>query len=215
MSKYFDEELNELKMKLVNMCRIVEGMIDDSVKSLIDCDIKLAESVVLLDSKVDEMELDIEKNCMRILLKQQPVANDFRIVSTILKVITDIERIGDQSADIASIVKDIKSGAKLEDDIYLMDMCKLALKMVKDSVNSFIYDNEKKAKETIELDNQMDNYFIKSRNKLIELIRKNSEIASDAIMFLMIIKYLERIGDHAVNVCEWTNYINSGVHKKY
>mgnify|MGYP006400611803 CR=1 FL=1 len=159
--------------------------------------------------------MDIEKKCMRILLKQQPVAKDFREVSTILKMITDIERFGDQAADIGDLVFNMPSEKYIKNIVHIPAMGALAQKMVRESVNSFVLNDEKLADEVISLDDEMDKLFITVQNELIELIKKDSNNGEQAITLMMLAKYLERIGDHAVNVAEWTKYNETGVHLKY
>ncbi|MBS1415645.1 MAG: phosphate signaling complex protein PhoU [Christensenellales bacterium] len=213
--KNYDEELCSLKKSLTAMCLAVERMIEDSIKALAEQDEELARSVAARDEQVDETELDIEKRCLRLLLIEQPVARDFREVSTALKLITDIERIGDQASDIAEIVADLKDETYIKKLTHTIKMGRLAVKMVHDGVASFINGDEKLADETIARDDEMDALFVTVKNELAELIRKDSSNADQAIMFMMIAKYLERIGDHAVNVCEWTKYFETGIHTKY
>ena len=213
--KNYDEELCSLKKSLTAMCLAVERMIEDSIKALAEQDEELARSVAARDEQVDETELDIEKRCLRLLLIEQPVARDFREVSTALKLITDIERIGDQASDIAEIVADLKDETYIKKLTDTIKMGRLAVKMVHDGVASFINGDEKLADETIARDDEMDALFVTVKNELAELIRKDSSNADQAIMFMMIAKYLERIGDHAVNVCEWTKYFETGIHTKY
>ncbi len=213
--KAFEEELNELKVELVRMCRITEEMIIDAIDALIKKDRQLAASVPPRDREVDEFELDIERKCMRILLRRQPVADDFREVSTALKLITDIERIGDQASDIAEIVLSFNGENYIKDLVHLKAMGELGVKMMRSSVDSFIRNDEKLADEIIASDDTLDKLFLVVKEELIELIRSDSANADQAISFMMIAKYLERIGDHAVNVCEWTKYFGTGVHVKY
>ena len=213
--KAFETELMELKSQLVEMCHITEGMISDAIAALINKDRVLGKSIGELDKQVDEYEISIEKKCMRILLRQQPVAKDFREVSTALKMITDIERFGDQASDIGELVYSMpeKSNIKRLGDISLMG--NLAIKMVRDSVSSFINNSQELANSVIKADDTMDSLFKSVQNELIELIRQNSDCGEEAITLMMIAKYLERIGDHAVNVAEWTKYNETGVHKRF
>ncbi len=211
----FEEELESLKLELVKMCRITEDMISDSIAALVSKDKALAESVPPRDREVDEYELDIERQCMRILLRRQPVADDFREVSTALKLITDVERIGDQASDIAEIVMSISDRNYIKDLVHLKAMGELGVKMARESVESFIKNDAELADEIIAADDEMDELFDVVKKELVELIKANSDNADQAIAFMMIAKYLERIGDHAVNVCEWTKYFETGVHVKY
>ena len=211
----FEEELESLKLELVKMCRITEDMISDSITALVAKDKELAASVPPRDREVDEYELDIERQCMKILLRRQPVADDFREVSTALKLITDVERIGDQASDIAEIVISLSDRNYIKDLVHLNAMGELGVRMARESVESFIKNDATLADRIIAADDEMDELFCVVKDELIELIKADSGSADQAIAFMMIAKYLERIGDHAVNVCEWTKYFETGVHIKY
>ena len=213
--KIFEEELADLKTQLVEMCRLTEQMISDAITALVNRDRELGKSIGVMDKRVDEYEMAIEKKCMRILLKQQPVAKDFREVSTALKMITDIERFGDQAADIGDLVYTMPGDAYIKKLTHITAMGNLAVKMVRESVNSFINNDEALADEVIALDDQMDDMFLCVKTDLIELIKKDGRNGDQAIELMMVAKYLERIGDHAVNVAEWTKYNETGVHQKY
>ena len=213
--KVFEEELAELKTELVEMCYLTEQMIGDAITALVNRDRELGKSIGDMDKRVDEYEMAIEKKCMRILLKQQPVAKDFRVVSTALKMITDIERFGDQAADIGDLVSTMPGETYIKKLTHITAMGDLALKMVRDSVNSFINNDEPLADEVIRLDDEMDELFLTVKNELIELIKVDANNGDQAIELMMVAKYLERIGDHAVNVAEWTKYNETGVHQKF
>ncbi len=212
--KIFDEELSELKLQLVKMCRVTEEMMADSITALTQRDYELAQSVVYLDKKVDEYEMNIEKQCLRLLIKQQPVARDFRTVSSALKIITDVERIGDQAADISALTSSFKEEKNFDCPDLIPKMGELAIKMVKEAINSFVNENPFAADDVIKADDEMDDMFDEFKRQTVEKIKQNSQCADTAILFMMIAKYLERIGDHAVNICEWTKYNESGVHVK-
>lgn len=213
--KLFEEELSELKTELVEMCRLTEQMINNAITALVNRDRELGKSVGLADKRVDEYEMDIEKRCMRILLRQQPVAKDFREVSTALKMITDIERFGDQASDIGDLVYTMPGEKYIKKLEHITAMGNLAEKMVRESVDSFISNNEALANEVIALDDKMDDLFLTVKKELIELIKKDGANGDQAIELMMVAKYLERIGDHAVNVAEWTKYNETGVHEKF
>lgn len=213
--KLFEEELSELKTELVEMCRLTEQMINNAITALVNRDRELGKSVGLADKRVDEYEMDIEKRCMRILLRQQPVAKDFREVSTALKMITDIERFGDQASDIGDLVYTMPGERYIKKLEHITAMGNLAEKMVRESVDSFISNNEAFANEVIALDDKMDDLFLTVKKELIELIKKDGANGDQAIELMMVAKYLERIGDHAVNVAEWTKYNETGVHEKF
>lgn len=212
----FEAELNEMKDELVAMCRLTADMIANATTALVNFDRELGRSIGESDKKVDEYEMDIEKRCMRILIRCQPVARDFRVVSTALKMITDIERFGDQASDIGDLVYTMPGDTYIKKLTHLSAMGELAVRMVRESVNSFIRNDEQLADEVIALDDAMDDMFIAVKDDLIELIRQDGEKNGDqAITLMMVAKYLERIGDHAVNVAEWTKYNETGVHQKF
>ncbi len=213
--KLFEEELAALKTELVEMCRLTERMIEDAITALLNRDRELGKSIGSLDKRVDEYESDIEKRCMRILLKQQPVAKDFREVSTALKMITDIERFGDQASDIGDLVYTMPGDKYVKKLDHIAEMGRLAVKMARESVDSFIRNDEKLADEVIGTDDRMDELFLFVKNELIEFIKKDGNSGDQAIELMMVAKYLERIGDHAVNVAEWTKYNETGVHEKF
>ena len=212
----FEAELNEMKDELVAMCRLTADMIANATTALVNFDRELGRSIGESDKKVDEYEMDIEKRCMRILIRRQPVARDFRVVSTALKMITDIERFGDQASDIGDLVYTMPGDTYIKKLTHLSAMGELAVRMVRESVNSFIRNDEQLADVVIALDDAMDDMFIAVKDDLIELIRQDGEKNGDqAITLMMVAKYLERIGDHAVNVAEWTKYNETGVHQKF
>lgn len=213
--KIFESELSELKTELVAMCRLTEQMISDAITALVNQDGELGKSIGQTDKRVDEYEMDIEKKCMRLLLKQQPVAKDFRKISTALKMITDIERFGDQASDIGELVATMPTEKYVKTPPHITAMGELAVKMVRESVNSFINNDESLADEVIKLDDEMDELFLKVKTELIELIKANVKNGDRAIELMMVAKYLERIGDHAVNVAEWTKYNETGIHTKF
>lgn len=213
--KTFEEELSNLKTELVEMCRLTEQMIDQAIVALVNRDKELGKSVGQADKRVDEYEMDIEKRCMRILLKQQPVAKDFREVSTALKMITDIERFGDQASDIGELVYTMPGEKYVKKLTHITAMGNLAARMARESVNSFIVNDERLADEVIRLDDEMDELFLTVKNELIELIKQDGRNGDQAIELMMVAKYLERIGDHAVNVAEWAKYNETGVHRKF
>ena len=213
--KIFEGELAELKTQLVEMCRLTEQMISDAITALVNKDRELGKSIGEADKRVDEYEMAIEKKCMRILLKQQPVAKDFREVSTALKMIKDIERFGDQAADIGELVYSMPGEKYIKELTHTKAMGNLAIKMVRESVNSFINNDAKLADEVIALDDKMDDLFDTVKTELIELIKKDGNNGDQGIELMMVAKYLERIGDHAVNVAEWTKYNETGVHQKF
>lgn len=213
--KLFEEELETLREELVDMCRLTTDMIRDATDALLRFDRELGRRIGEQDKRVDEYEMDIEKRCMRLLIRHQPVAKDFRMVSTALKMITDIERFGDQASDIGELVSTMPGEVYIKKLTHLKAMGELAVQMARDSVNSFIREDEAQADAVIAADDMMDDLFITVQDELIELIRRDGKRCADqAIHLMMVAKYLERIGDHAVNVAEWTKYNETGVHVK-
>lgn len=211
---YFDKELEVLHTDLIRMGSMIEQAIKNSIKSLETRDYALAKEIVDNDKNVDEMEKEIETRCLRLLWHQQPVAKDLRAISTAIKMITDMERIGDQAADIADIslhrkIKDIQTLAPS-----ILIMSKTAIEMVSDSIQSFIHSDLILAKLTIEKDDIVDDYFEQVKQDLIALVKRDQSQADCVIDALMISKYLERIGDHAVNICEWVEFYQTGVRKE-
>lgn len=203
-------ELKSLKLNLLKLCSTVSNQIQKAVNSLLQYDIELAKQVAEEDDIIDQMEHEIEKQCMNILLKEQPVAKDFREVFATLKMITDLERIGDQAEDIARLVMSLSGKNVVKKFNYISQMTEVTLEMVTGSVNAFIKDDLLIAEQVVKKDDILDELFIKVRGELSEKIKKNEDHADDIINIIMVAKYLERIGDHAVNLCEWTKYYEVG-----
>ena len=212
--KIFDEELQSLHDKLTEMCEITERMIKEAVSALKTLDRSLGASVSEIDKEVDELELDIEKKCMRILLKQQPVARDLIKVTTALKVITDIERIGDQASDIGEIVRQYPDEELFHEPTKIQKMGDLAVAMIHQSVAAFLSESVGGADMVIRADDEMDALFNETKAMLIEMMTKDPSHADQAVNLLMIAKYLEKIGDHASNIAEWVLFMITGEHKK-
>ena len=213
--KTFEEELTDLHDTLTKMCSLVEGMIGNAVTALKTLDRKLGAAVSEADREVDDLEIAIEKKCMRILLKQQPVAKDLMMVTTALKVITDVERIGDQAADIGEIVRSYPDLKLFKEPEYIARMGDLAVAMIHQSVEAFLNESVGGADMVIHADDEMDSLFNQTKQDLIDSMVKHSTLADQAIELLMVAKYLEKIGDYAVNVSEWAKYLVTGVHKEY
>ena len=213
--KTFEEELTDLHDTLTKMCSLVEGMIGNAVTALKTLDRKLGAAVSEADREVDDLEIAIEKKGMRILLKQQPVAKDLMMVTTALKVITDVERIGDQAADIGEIVRSYPDLKLFKEPEYTARMGDLAVAMIHQSVEAFLNESVGGADMVIHADDEMDSLFNQTKQDLIDSMVKDSTLADQAIELLMVAKYLEKIGDYAVNVSEWAKYLVTGVHKEY
>jgi len=212
MRNNFDEQLEILHTKISEMGALCEYLIAMSAKALLDNDSEFAGRVLSLGEKVDDMEREIEDICLKLLLRQQPVAGDLRQISSALKIITDMERIGDQAEDIAEITTYLHHLGKIEyKDMHLM--AQKVIKMVSDSVHAYINGDIELAREVILYDDNVDSCFIKIKTDLIKTISDSSENAEYALDLLMIAKYFERIGDHATNIGEWVEFSVTGTHK--
>ncbi len=213
MRNRFDSQLEKLNLELITMGALCEDAISASVKALLDDDDRLLEKVFAADSEIDQKERDIEAICMKLLLQQQPVARDLRVISSALKMISDMERIGDQASDIAEITKFIRN-SNVKSKIHIKDMATATIKMVTDSIDSFVKKDIDLAREVMKYDDKVDNLFDCVKDELVQLITANKENGEFCIDLLMIAKYLERIGDHAVNIAEWVEYSITGTHQK-
>lgn len=214
MRRFFDQELEVLNNELIKMGSLVELLIEDSIKSLMTKDRELAKSVISRDDEVDAMEKTIEARCLQLLLKQHPVAGDLRLISSILKMITDLERIGDQSQDIAEISLLLADETFIKKLTHIPQMSEATIKMLKNSIDAFVNKNQELAYEVIVFDDVVDNLFDIVKEELIDLISRDKEKGEQSINFLMIAKYLERIGDHAQNIAEWVLFSITGEHVK-
>lgn len=213
MRNRFDNELELLHGELMEMGLLIENAIVSAVEALTNRDAAQAQQAIAFDSNVDEKEKDIERRCLRLLLQQQPVATDLRKISTALKMITDMERIGDQAADISEITLLLPQNSDLSGLEDIPRMAQITIGMVKDSIDAYVRKDLDLANAVIARDDQVDELFAWVRQELIDLIRDKSESGSEAVDMLMVAKYLERIGDHATNIAEWVVFSITGVHK--
>ena len=213
MRNRFDEQLFEMNRDLIEMGAMCEEAIASAVKALTKNDKELAENVKKTGGLIDQMERDIESRCMKLLLHQQPVARDLRAISAALKMITDMERIGDQAEDIAEMVL-YTADHNMEDFDIIEEMARETVKMVTDSVDAFVKKDVELAQDVIKRDDIVDNYFSKVKYDIIKLIAENRTDGELALDLLMISKYFERIGDHATNIAEWVIYSVTGTHKE-
>ena len=213
MRNRFDEQLALLKKELIEMGALCEEVIAKASEALTRGDVALAATVAPLDGQIDRKERDIESLCLRLLLQQQPVARDLRKISAALKMITDMERIGDQAEDIAEIVTFLKGRTGQNDDL-LREMARSTIKMVTESVDAFVKHDIMLAEKVVAYDDVVDNYFEQVKDELIARIAENPNDGEYALDLLMIAKYFERIGDHAVNIAEWVMFSVTGVHKE-
>ncbi len=212
MRSRFDRQLVLLHQKLIRMGALCEDGIFASMRALED-DAEAIERTCEIERDIDHCEDEIEALCMKLLLQQQPVAKDLRLISSALKMISDMERIGDQAADVAEITRFLQ-GDVLKNAENLRHMAKAAAKMVTDSVESFVKGDLAMAMQVQEDDDIVDRLFDEVKQSLIRRIAEDPASGEECLDLLMIAKYLERIGDHAVNVSEWVEYSITGVHRK-
>ena len=213
MRNRFDEQLFELNREIIEMGAMCEEAIAAASKALATGDVELAGKVRTNGNVIDQMERDIEGRCMKLLLHQQPVAKDLRLISAALKMITDMERIGDQAEDIAEIVTAM-NGHTMEGMKLVEEMARETIKMVTSSVDAFVKKDVELANKVIAQDDIVDDYFSRVKCGIISLIAENSADGEFALDLLMISKYFERIGDHATNIAEWVIYSVTGKHKE-
>ncbi|NLY60870.1 MAG: phosphate signaling complex protein PhoU, partial [Clostridiales bacterium] len=205
-------ELDLLNNELIEMASLVEKSIEDASKALIYKDVELAKEVIEADKEIDNMENNIEARCLRLILQQHPVARDLRLISSILKMITDLERIGDQAQDIGEIILTLSNQTLKRDLVYLPKMAEATIKMVKESIDAFVNRDMDLANQVIEYDDVVDNLFVTIKDELIALIRDDMTSGEQSIDLLMVAKYFERIGDHAQNIAEWVVFSITGEH---
>ena len=213
MRSRFDEQLTKLKREIIEMGALCETVIAISSKALTDSDISLAKQVAPLDLEIDQKERDIEAMCLKLLLQQQPVASDLRQISAALKMITDMKRIGDQAEDIAEIVCFL-GGRNSQNDDLMHEMAQATIRMVTQSVQAFVKQDTILASKVIADDDIVDSFFLKVRSQLILKIGQEPSDGEYALDLLMIAKYFERIGDHAVNIAEWVIFSITGEYKE-
>ncbi|HAL20653.1 MAG: phosphate signaling complex protein PhoU [Firmicutes bacterium] len=205
-------ELKELKMNMLQMGSDIEDAIKNTMKALRTDDLIMAQEVINKDCIIDDAERTIENLCLKLLLTQQPVATDMRMISSALKMITDMERIGDFAADIAEIItKGGRTGTSYNID-FVDRMGEAVIRMVDSAVLSFTNTDLDLAKQVCKADDEVDGLFNGAKNALFDCIRKDEQFAERALDLMLVSKYLERIGDHATNIAEWVIFSITGVH---
>ena len=212
MRSRFDEQLMLLNKKMIEMGAECENIISLAVNALLEGDVSGAKRAKEQGHSIDQLEREIESVCLKLLLQQQPVAKDLRVISAALKMITDMERIGDQTEDIAEIIGFLNGRTGQEcHDIRLM--AEATIKMVTDSIDAYVKQDLELAKSVSDYDDVVDDAFYRVKQTLIKMITENTADGEYALDLLMIAKYFERIGDHAVNIAEWVEFSVTGVHK--
>ena len=212
MRTRFDRQLEQLNVELIRMGALCEEAISIVAKSLLDSDLTYLPHALDLDDQIDDKEREIEALCMKILLQQQPVASDLRVVSSALKMISDMERIGDQASDIAEIVETGKLVAS-QQQTKLAQMAETTINMVTGSVDAYVKQDLELVKEVIAMDDKVDELFLEVRDEIAGLLKSDAVAQLDCMDMLMIAKYYERIGDHATNIAEWVEFSITGMHK--
>ena len=212
MRNRFDAQLELLHEKLIEMGNLCEKVISMTYKVLMDEDRETAREIIEKDSQIDLKERDIEGLCLKLLLQQQPVASDLRKVSAALKMISDMERIGDQAADIAELCPYV-GDTLAQGRLHITNMARAAVSMVTESVEAFVQGDLKMACKVVQDDDKVDELFLKVRAELIGCLKEEVGDPEAILDLLMIAKYFERIGDHAVNVAEWVEYSITGIHE--
>ncbi len=213
MRSRFDTQLEALNNDLITMGALCENAIACAIKALTTNDMELAALAIAAEKDIDRKERDIEALCLKLILEQQPVARDLRLISSALKMITDMERIGDQAEDIAVLVKH-NDLSESKNKVHIIEMSEAVIKMVTDSIDAFVRRDLELAKSIIKNDDIVDNYFISIKKDLIDYIAQYPDRADQVMDIFMIAKYLERIGDHATNIAEWVEFSIVGTHEE-
>ena len=213
MRNKFDRQLEQLNNLMIEMGNLIEEAINMSTKALVTRDVELAKEAIAFEKDVDLKEKEIEAYCLNLLMQQQPVARDLRLISSALKMITDMERIGDHASDISEMAIFMSDSYQVDSEPeFITDMAEAATKMVRDSVDAFVKTDLDEALDVIAYDDVIDGMFRDAKGKLIEIIRVNADNGERAMDLLMVAKYFERIGDHAENIAEWVVFSITGSH---
>jgi len=212
MRSRYDEELKNLHGALIDMGAMIESAISGAITALENRDIQKAKDIIAYDEEIDAQERLIEEMCMKLLLRQQPVSRDLRKISTALKLITDMERIGDHAADISELAMMLRDLPQMNSNS-LREMAVQTSSMLISSIEAYVEQDEEKARAVIRQDDVVDDLFVTVKSEMIEAIRQNSDCSEAAADLLMAAKYFERIGDHATNIAEWTIYAIRGNHE--
>lgn len=214
MRNIFDKQLVKLNNELIEMGSLVEKSIETAVTALVNQDVKKAKQSIKSDEEINHQEKEIENLCLKLLLQQQPVAKDLRLISAVLKMITDLERIGDHAADISEITITLAENPYVVDLRGIQKMAKETMEMVIKSIEAFVNKDLEIANEVIKHDDLVDDLFIQIKKDVIKLINEKPEDGEQVADILMIAKYFERIGDHATNIAEWVIFSITGKHEE-
>ena len=206
MREKYEQELKKLNSAIINMGKMIEIAIESSMIALMGRDTEAAKTVGQNDEAINEMEREIEAQCMKLLLQQQPMATDLRMITAALKMITDMERIGDHAADISEMTILMGQNSRIDKFHHISEMANETMIMLNHSIEAYVEKDVVKAREVIKEDDIVDKLFVKAKKDVIQLILNNPEEGEEAADILMIAKYFERIGDHATNIAEWVIY---------
>lgn len=210
MREYFDLELKALNDKLIEMGALVEGAIKNTITIITNGEYDKLETSRIIEEKINTMEREIQNYCLNLLLLQSPVAGDLRTVSAALKMITDLERIGDQAIDIAEMSTYLEDCENIYSMTHLSEMAERSSNMVTTAIDAFVKKDLKLAKTVATMDDAIDDLFNKVKQEVIDIINANKELDQQAIDVLLIAKYFEKIGDHAENIGEWVVFSITG-----
>jgi phosphate transport system protein len=210
----FDRQLKELNNEMIEMGAMIEAAIEKAVSALVNQDVEKAKEAVKGDDVINHQEKNIENLCLKLLLQQQPVARDLRQISAALKMVTDMERIGDHAADISEITIALASQPYVKKLEHIQEMAKETMQMIVKAVDAFVEKDKEKAIAVMQQDDVVDDLFDTVKKELIGLIHENPENGEQAADLLMVAKYFERIGDHATNISEWVVFSITGIHKE-
>ena len=210
MRQSFIAQLEDLNHSVIKMGSLLELSINEMIIALANIDVEKAKKIIARDDDIDLLEQKIERECINILAKQQPLASDLRKITSIMKIITDIERIADQCADISEYIIRLGNLPKIKAPLHLSEMISAMKKMVIDTIDSFVEGNLEKSAKVINSDDVVDEYFEKISGKLSEMMQADPKIVPQGVCYIMIVKYLERMADHATNIAEWIAYIITG-----
>ena len=208
----FDRQLERLNDEMIEMGSMIESAIEKAVSALVTQDVEKAKAAIKADDEIDHQERDIENLCLKLLLQQQPVARDLRQISSALKMITDMERIGDHASDISEITIMMAGKPYIKKLEHIQEMAKETMQMLVNAVDAFVEKDMQKAQDVIKRDDVVDELFNQVKTELIQLIHEDADAGEQAADLLMIAKYFERIGDHATNISEWVIFSITGTH---
>lgn len=213
MRNRFDKELETLNNELIEMGSMIEKAIETAIKAMVNQDVELAKTAIEADDEIDHQERQIEDLCLKLLLQQQPVAKDLRLISSALKMITDMERIGDHASDISEITIMMADKPYMKKLDHIQQMAKETMVMLVGSIEAFVNKDLKQAISVIKQDDIVDHLFDMVKSELIGMIHDNVDAGEQAADLLMVAKYMERIGDHATNISEWVIFSITGSHQ--